>query len=507
MELLSARGITKYFRDTLTLADDRVSLSLAEGETRAVVGENGAGKSTLARVIAGLVAQDSGEVLVRGRRVRPGSVRDAESAGIGFVPQVSLLAEDLTVAENIVLGREPRSMGFFLSKRMAYVETAMLVERFGFRLDPEARVSSLSAAERRQADIVRALAWGGEVVVLDEPTSILSETESSGLFELLARLAKAGKAILLITHRLSEVLRAADSITVLRDGAVAADLRADEADEAILSSLMARRGARISAPRVFTPPLPPDGPPALELRDLPLARDARPASLSVRRGEALAVVALAGNGLGLLEDYASGMAKPPAGEVLVGGVRLASIRRGLLRSRLLGYMPSARERRGLCLPASMRDNILALRASEFPVRDWIGRRRRDAAARAAALPFGLSAQPRQAAASLSGGNRQRLLLARELDRPREVLVLAEPLQSLDLASQAEAAAIMRELAARGSALLVLLSNIEEAIGIADRIVALYRGEIVWEGRNEGASGAARLLSAMTGAGPGRASTA
>ena len=507
MELLSARGITKYFRDTLTLAADRVSLSLAEGETRAVVGENGAGKSTLARVIAGLVAPDSGEVLVRGRRVRPGSVRDAESAGIGFVPQVSLLAEDLTVAENIVLGREPRSMGFFLSKRKAYVEAAILVERFGFRLDPEARVSSLSAAERRQADIVRALAWGGEVVVLDEPTSILSETESSGLFELLARLTEAGKAILLITHRLSEVLRTADTITVLRNGVVAADLRAGEADEETLSSLMARRGARIPAPRVFTPPVRPDGSPALELRDLPLVRDARPASLSARRGEILVVAALAGNGLGRLEDYASGMAKPPEGEVLVGGVGLASIRREELRSRFLGYMPSNRERRGLCLPAAMRDNILALRASEFPVRDWIGRRRRDAAARAAALPFGLAAQPRQIAASLSGGNRQRLLLARELDRPRQVLVLAEPLQSLDLASQAEAAAIMRELAARGSALLVLLSNVEEAIGIADRIVALYRGEIAWEGPNEGASTATRLMSAMTGADLGKASTA
>ena len=162
----------------------------------------GAGKSTLARAIAGIIAQDSGDVLVRGRRIRPGSVREAEAAGIGFVPQVSLLASELSIAENIVLGREPRSAGFFLSRRKTYVEAAMLVERFGFRLDPDAIVSSLSAAERRQADIARALARGGEILVLDEPTSILSETESLGLFELLARLTKSGKAILLISHRL-----------------------------------------------------------------------------------------------------------------------------------------------------------------------------------------------------------------------------------------------------------------------------------------------------------------
>ena len=198
MALLVAHEITKYFRDTGTLADDRVSISLEAGETRAVVGENGAGKSTLARAIAGIIAQDSGDVLVRGRRIRPGSVREAEAAGIGFVPQVSLLASELSIAENIVLGREPRSAGFFLSRRKTYVEAAMLVERFGFRLDPDAIVSSLSAAERRQADIARALARGGEILVLDEPTSILSETESLGLFELLARLTKSGKAILLI---------------------------------------------------------------------------------------------------------------------------------------------------------------------------------------------------------------------------------------------------------------------------------------------------------------------
>lgn len=507
MELLSARGITKYFRDTLTLADDRVSLSLDDGETRAVVGENGAGKSTLARVIAGIVAQDSGEVRVRGRRVKPGSVRDAEAAGIGFVPQVSLLAGSLSVAENIVLGREPRSMGWLLSRRKAYVETALLVERFGFRLDPDAQVSSLTAAERRQADIARAIARGGELLVLDEPTSILSETESAGLFELLARLAKAGKAILLITHRLSEVLGAADTITVLRDGAVVADLRAGEADEAELSTLMASRGSGGASARTAVPWRRPSGPPAFELREVPLARGARPVSLAVHPGEVLAVTALAGNGLGLLEDYASGTKSPPAGAVLVGGSRLDSMPRGELRSRHLGYMPSDREKRGLCLPASTRDNILALRRKEFPARDWIYARRRDEAASEAAARFGLVADPRQTAASLSGGNRQRLLLARELDGQRSVLVLAEPLQSLDRASQAEAASLIRDLAAKGCALLFLGSGVEEAIGVADRLVALYRGEVAWEGPNEGAPTAARLFAAMTGGGFPRASMA
>jgi general nucleoside transport system ATP-binding protein len=509
MELLSLRGVSKYFRETQTLADDRVSLSLAEGETKAVVGENGAGKSTLARIIAGLVAQDSGEVLIRGRRLRPGSVREAEAAGIGFVPQTSLLAGDLSVAENLVLGREPRSLGLLLSRRKAYVETALLVERFGFRLDPDAPVSSLTAAERRQAEIARALARGGELIVLDEPTSILSECETGRLFELLARVARAGKGILLITHRLSEVLKVADTITVLREGAVVADLAATAADEAELAALMARR--HVAGTRHSVRELSPEARleagavgPVFEIRNLSLAPGAKPLSLSIRPGEVLAVTALAGNGLGALEDQASGMEAPSGGEILLRGRSLATIPRQELRSELLAYAPSDREGRGLCLPAAMRENILVLRRGEFPPIDWLGKGRRDGAAAEAAEALGLAADPRQSAASLSGGNRQRLLLARELDRPRPLLLLAEALQGLDLASQEEAANLIRELAARGSAILLLASHVEEVLGAADRVIALYRGEAVFEGPNEGAATAQSLLAAMTGAGQGSA---
>jgi ABC-type uncharacterized transport system ATPase subunit len=225
-------------------------------------------------------------------------------------------------------------------------------------------------------------------------------------------------------------------------------------------------------------------------------------SLALSSGEVLAVTALAGNGLGRLENFASGMEIPREGEVLAGGVNLASIPRGKLRSEILCYIPSDREGRGLCLPAAMRDNLLILRRREFLERDWIGRKRRDSAAREAALRFGLAADPRQSAASLSGGNRQRLLLARELDRPRAVLVLAEPLQGLDLASQAETIALMRDLAARGSAVLLLTSNIEEVLSAADRVMALYRGEAAFEGPNEGASTGSKLLAAMTGSAVG-----
>lgn len=501
MELLCCRGITKFFPSTGILADDRVDLSLAEGEIRAVVGENGAGKSSLAKIISGILSPDSGEVLVRGRRIEPGSVRAAEAAGIGYVPQVSLLAEGLTIAENLILGREPREAGLFVSKRKAYVEAALLLERVGLRVDPEARVSTIGASERREVEIARALARGGSILILDEPTSILSEPESERIFELLRRLAREGKSIILITHRLGEVRKVADTITVLRRGSVIADERVSETSEGELSSLMARMpagGLESRVPGRAKADTKEAKEAALELRGLVLGPGAAPVDIAVAEGEVLAVAALAGNGLGALEDYASGMKKPKRGQVLVQGRKIESYERGEMRSSILAYVPSDREKRGLCLPLSMRDNILALRRGEFKALDWLGSSKRNIAAEKASSLFELESGSGQAADSLSGGNRQRLLLCRELDEPRAVLVLAEPFQGLDLAAQARAEARIRELAERGSAVLLLVSNAEDCVDVADRVVALYRGEIAYEGSNEGSPTAAALFAAMTG---------
>jgi general nucleoside transport system ATP-binding protein len=481
MELLAARGLTKYFPRTRTLANDGVSLSLASGELHAIVGENGAGKSTLARIIAGLERADSGEVAVRGRPVRRGSVREAEAAGIGFAPQASLLAPSLSVAENIALGREPRAAVLFLASRKAYVEAALLVERYGFRIDPDAPVSSLSAAERRQAEIARALARGGEILILDEPTSILSETEARTLFEQLRRLAQAGKAIAFITHRVSEVAAEADRITVLREGRVAATIAAGEADERTIAGLMARENASGAGNGRNSERMHAEAKALrLEIEGVRLAAGAEPFSLSARAGEVIAVTAFAGNGLAELEAFASGMRTPREGRVRIDGEEIASMPRGRLRSEKLAYVPSDREATGLCGSATIRDNALALRMREFRARDWIGSRVRDEAARGVIGALGVEGEVEDEAGSLSGGNRQRLLLARELDRPRSAALLAEPLQGLDIRSRKEAAARIRAIADSGSAVLALTSSAEDALLLADRVVALYRGRAVFE---------------------------
>ncbi|HET7838370.1 MAG TPA: ATP-binding cassette domain-containing protein, partial [Rectinemataceae bacterium] len=510
MELLSARGLSKYFPETATLANDAVSLGLAEGEIKAVVGENGAGKSTFARILAGFLAPDSGELWVGGARLRPGSVREAEAAGIGYVPQQSLLADGLTVAENLSLGGEQRRLGFLYDRRRAVVEAAALVERYGFHLDPAARASELSPPERRQAEIARALARGGRILVLDEPTSILAESEAEALFALLRRLADSGKGVIFITHRVGEVLGFADSIAVLREGRVVAELAAGAVGEAGLSRLMSRSGAAglttgagrrspstlescAEAPRRV----------ALELSGLVLARGSRPLSLSVRAGEVLGVAALVGNGLGRLEDYLSGLKPAPWGAVRLGGTDLHDIPRHRLRTELLAYVPSDREARGIAETASLGDNVLVLRRREFGIVDFAMKARLRESARSMAASFSLSAEPSVAAGSLSGGNRQRLVLARELDRPRRLAVLAEPFQNLDLGSQEAAAGRIAELAAAGSAVVVLSSSLDELFPIADRIAILYRGSLVHLGPNGGPGSAHALLALMTGSAPAR----
>lgn len=504
MELLSARGVTKYFPETGTLANDGVSLAVEAGEIRALVGENGAGKSTLARILAGLALPDSGEILVRGRPARISSARDAERAGIGLVPQYSFLAEGLTVAEGIALGHEPRRGGLFLDRRRAYVEAALLAERFGFQVDPGARVGGLSQAERRQAELMRALARGGEVLILDEPTSLLTEAETAGLFALIRRLAEAGKGVIYISHRAAEIRAVARSVTVLRAGRVVLDRPLEGLADGELSALMANAGSRAPGPggasargQGAEP-----GPVSIEARGLVLGGSggSSPISFGVRRGEVLGLIGLAGNGLDRLEACAAGLRRPAAGELLVEGLPAAARRGPLFREEVLSYVPSARDGRGLCLASSIADNALVLERRSFGLGGWFGRKAREERSAEIVSRMGLSAGPRARAGALSGGNRQRLLLSRELDPRRPAALLCDPTQGLDVAAQAEAAGRILELKRAGAAVLLLSSSLDELLLLADRVGVLYRGSLVYEAPNEGEASVASLAARMTGLG-------
>ncbi|MBN1243235.1 MAG: ATP-binding cassette domain-containing protein [Spirochaetales bacterium] len=499
MALLSATGVSKYYPSTATRANDGIDFRVDPGELVALVGENGAGKSTFARIVAGLEEPDSGEIRVKGTALRRGRPGEAERLGVGFVPQVSSLAPGLTVAENLVLGREPIRFGFLLDRRRAEYEAAMLAERYGFLLDPGAAVSSLPPAARRSADILRALARGADLLVLDEPTSILTEAEADRLFDLLARLRAAGKGVILISHRIREVLEVSDRIVVLRKGRVEASLRPADTDERSLAALAANAVPR---ERVRKPRAEP-GEARLEFRGASLggagSATVREVSFEVRSGEVFGIAALAGNGLDALEDLAAAEREPDSGVVLVLGTRVKPRERASLRRERLAYLPTDREGRALSPRASLVDNALARTLAGSGRKALRGLRAMSAAALRQNAWFGLHAEPSRPASTLSGGNRQRLVAARELSGSPELVIAANPSQGLDASAQADLWARLSELAHSGSAVLLLTSSAEELLAVSTKAAVLYRGRLKPLAEDPSATSVHAVAAAMSGA--------
>ena len=495
---LEARNLVKTFPSTGTLAVDDISFTLAAGEIHAVVGENGAGKSTLARLLSGLEKPDRGRILVRGREVRFRRPRDAERSGIGMVPQQSLLAPGLTVAENVVLGHEPRFLKVFLDMRKAYYQTALASAEFSFPLDPGSVISRLSPPERRAAEIVRALARGGHTLILDEPTSILTESEANTLFTLLKRLRDAGTGILLISHRVREVLDTADRISVLRNGALVETIRPSDTDECDL----ARRMASSSSCFMADGPADSGGQAVFRFRGACL-RDSDRVSLrdldfEVRRGEVYAIAALAGNGLGALEELGSGERPCDSGTVELLGRNLDGWAREEYRSSTLSYLPTDRDGKGLCLGATILENLLARGAS---ARRWDRKGRAAERERAARLleSSGVRSRLETPMEYLSGGNRQRVLSARELGTYSPAVLAANPTQGLDPRAQEETWNRLLSLAKEGAGVLLLTSSVEELFAVADRVAVLYRGKLTELGVRGGTVTAEAVTRLLTGA--------
>lgn len=492
MELLRLSGIVKSFSSNAVRALDGADFDLKSGEVHALVGENGAGKSTLAKVACGLLIPDAGTIAVRGSAAAFKSHRDAERAGIGLVPQYSMLAPGLTVAENLALGHEPRRFGAFFDRRKAEYDAAMLADRYGFAVDPRAVVASLGPAERREAEILRAMARGADVLILDEPTSILSEEEARALFALIGRLKAAGAGVVYISHRAKEILDLADRVSVLRNGRSVASVDAASLDECSLAELIIPTGACRADRRGETKP----GEPVLELRGARLGPDLA-VDLCVRSGEAVGVVALAGNYLDALEELASGLRPAAPGTALLLGRDLAAWPPHELYQKAMAYLPTERESRALSMRSAVEDSLLAKRLYSYTPLSYASKRRPRAEARALADGVALRGRLSGPVEALSGGNRQRLVLARELDGEPKLVLACNPAQGLDPGGRSLVMRRLAELRASGSAVLLLTQDPDDLAELADRSFALYRGrlaELKPESLNEGS-----LAGHLTGA--------
>jgi rhamnose transport system ATP-binding protein len=474
MALLSVRGLSKSFGGVRALAD--VSLDVERGEVLALVGENGAGKSTLIRVLSGAHAPDAGTLRLDGQELRHLSPQRARALGIAVIYQQPALLPDLSVAENVAMGDEPAGLFRRVDWPARRRRAAALLARLGLSLDPDRPARTLSMPEKQLCEIARALGAEARVLVLDEPTASLSVTEVQTLLALLRDLRMQGLAIVYVSHRLEEVFAIADRVTVLRDGAVVETRAARELDRAALIRLMVGRELAAQSPRAAGNP----GAPVLEAVRLG-SRDAgvHDVSLTLRAGEIVGLFGLVNSGRTELARVLCGLTPADAGEIRVGGTPVALVSPRQAAALGIAHVPEDRRQHGVVASMSVAANCTLSVLPQIRRRGLLDRSREDALAQGYVERLQVkTASLRSEVATLSGGNQQKVALARALATSPRVLILDEPTQGVDVGAKAEIHARVAELAAAGLAVLVISSEVPELLALCDRVAVMCDGTVV-----------------------------
>ncbi|MBE2319035.1 ABC transporter ATP-binding protein [Solirubrobacter sp. CPCC 204708] len=472
--MIALEGIVKRFGALTAL--DGVDLTVERGTVHAVVGENGAGKTTLMGVLGGIVAADAGTVSLDGEPVRIASVEDAYAHGIGMVHQHFRLFRRLTVAENVVMGREPRRRGGY-DHAAAEALVDELGRAHGLRVDPRARVGELSVGDQQRVELLRALHRAADVLILDEPTAVLTPQEAEGLFGVMRELAGQGRTVLFISHKLREVLTVSDTVTVLRRGSVTGVRRASETDERELAGLMVGRAIESA----YQAPDTPAGEPVLRLEAL-TARGLKPLDLEVSAGEIVGVAGVAGNGQTELAEAIAGLRPREGGTLTIAGRALSDATVAQRREAGLAHIPEDRYARGLAREATIAENLLM---GTHRRRFRLDRRAMNARARELVEAFDVRAgDVGDRAATLSGGNAQKLVIARELAGEPAVVLACQPTRGVDIGAAEFVHAQLRAARDRGAGVLLISADLDELLALADRIVVLYEGALVGESRDE-----------------------
>jgi general nucleoside transport system ATP-binding protein len=484
--VLEMRNIRKEFPGVV--ANDGVSFDVRRGEVHALLGENGAGKSTLMNILYGLYRPDGGEIRLNGKPVAFSSARDAIQAGIGMVHQHFMLIPVMTVAENVVLGMEPVRSGILLDEGAADKRVAEMAQTFKFAVDPDALVADISVGQQQRVEIMKALYRNADILILDEPTAVLTPQEASDLFQILRTLQQEGLSIIFISHKLNEVLEIADRITVLRRGKTIETVPRAGATEASLARAMVGREVLL---RVEKKPAEP-GEVLLQLRGLHVRDDrgiekVRGISLDVRAGEIVGIAGVDGNGQTELIDAVTGLQKIESGTVTIGGHPLAHSTARAALDAGIGHIPEDRQRRGLVLEFSIAENI-ALHDYDKPPDarwGWLFPARMVERARTLIREFDVrGGGPFTRAGGLSGGNQQKLVAAREIARDPKVLIAAQPTRGLDVGAIEYLHRRLITERDEGRAILLVSLELEEILSLSDRILVLYEGEIVGEHTGE-----------------------
>jgi len=476
------RGIRKEFPGVV--ANDDVSLDVRRGEVHALLGENGAGKSTLMNILYGLYRPDAGEILLNGKRVVFSSASDAIEAGIGMVHQHFMLIPVMTVAENVVLGTEPVKDGVLLDEGAAERRVADMAKTFKFAVEPGALVEDIGVGQQQRVEIMKALYRNADILILDEPTAVLTPQEASDLFEVLRTLRREGISIVFISHKLKEVLEIADRITVLRRGKTIETVPREGATEESLARAMVGREVLL---RVEKKPAE-AGDVLLEVEDLWASDDrgiqkVRGVSFQVRAGEIVGIAGVDGNGQTELIEALTGLRRADSGVIRVGGHELQHPTTRDSLDAGLGHIPEDRQRHGLVLEFSIAENVALHDYATTPDSKlgWLFPKRLVERAKGLIKEFDVrGGGPLTPAGALSGGNQQKLVAAREISRDPTALIAAQPTRGLDVGAIEY---LHRRLVAErdeGRAILLVSLELDEIFSLSDRILVIYEGQIVGE---------------------------
>jgi simple sugar transport system ATP-binding protein len=472
-------GITKRFPGVI--ANDDVTFAVLRATIHALVGENGAGKSTLMKTLYGMHRPDAGEIRIDGQPVNFRSPKDAIAAGIGMVHQHFMLAGNLTVLENIVLGSEPTS-GPMLDTKTARRRIQELGERYGMQVDPDRLVEELEIGDRQRVEILKVLFRGARILILDEPTAVLVPQEVDELFRNLHDLKSEGETIIFISHKLDEVLANADAITVLRQGRTVASVLPKDVTAGQLAELMV--GSELPRPETTESTVTdvveldvdhlgvaaPDG--RWLLRDL---------SFQVRRGEVVGIAGVLGNGQTELIEALIGMRAAAEGHIRLGGEDITKWPTRQRREAGIGYIPEDRHRQGLLLPSPLWENAMLGHQTQAPFERGVWVDRRGAAARTAEIVADFDVRTPGvdvAAYALSGGNQQKLIVGREVVADPKLLIAAHPTRGIDVGAQAAVWDELRAARRKGLGVVLISADLEELIGLSDTLYVILRGELV-----------------------------
>jgi len=478
--VLELRNITKRFPGVL--ANDHISLTLEPGEIHALLGENGAGKTTLMNILYGLYSPDEGEIVVRGEPVRITSPTDAISRGIGMVHQHFMLIPVFTVTENVMLGEETVRFGDVLDRKAAGRRVRQISEQYGLQVEPEVRVEDLPVGVQQRVEIIKLLYRAADILILDEPTAVLTPQEADELFKIMRTLAQQGKSIIFITHKLREVLEVADRITVIRRGAVVGETRPAEADKNKLAEMMVGRHVNLEVDKEAAK----TGPPVLTVENLVVFDERKQVavdqvSFEVRAGEILGVAGVQGNGQTELVQALTGLRPARGGRITLAGTDITQASPRQITELGVAHVPEDRQRDGLVLSYPVIDNLVLQTYYQPPFSRGVvlqGRAMQENATRLIEEFDIRTPSEETTAGSLSGGNQQKVIVAREFSRPIHLLIASQPTRGLDVGSIEYIHDRIIQKRSGGTGVLLVSPELDEVMQLSDRIAVMYRGRFV-----------------------------